>query len=84
MRSLDVLVGQFKFDVQNTSGSPDQIPTDKTTMYIAYRKPTLITELLPLLRFSRTKVGDFNVTLYGYDFKTTEQAETLVKIGAMP
>ena len=84
--SINVLVGQYNFDVQSTEGDSTwsnvlerkivgQIPPDTTTMYIAYRKPTLVAELVPLWRYNqKNKAGGFEVTIYGYDFMTASQA----------
>ena len=88
--SINVVVGQYNFDVQSTEGNSDevpdfsnilerkivgQIPPDTTTMYIAYRKPTLVAELVPLWRYNQeNQAGGFEVTIYGYDFMTASQA----------
>merc|ERR1712166_753307 len=48
LRSIDVQVGQLPVDIQTTKGSSTQYPPDMTTMYVAYRNPTLVAELVPL------------------------------------
>ena len=76
-RSIDVVVGQYLVDLQSTVGSSIQVPQTTTTMHIAYRKPTLVAELLPLWRYNQdNRAGGFDVTIYGYDFMTENQAAT--------
>ena len=76
LRSIDVQIGQYKVDVQSTEGHSNQIPSRSTTMFVAYRKPTLVSELVPLWRFNEDQAGGFNVTIYGFDFMTADQADT--------
>jgi len=86
-RSINVVVGQYNFELQSTEGNSwsnilertivGQIPPDTTTMYIAYRKPTLVAELVPLWRYNQdNQAGGFEVTIYGYDFMTAQQGTT--------
>jgi hypothetical protein len=66
-RSVDLQTGQFMFDLQESR-------VTGTTMYVAYRKPTIVKELVPLWRFdSEGNAGGFEVTLYGYDFLSKAQ-----------
>ena len=81
LRSVDVRTGQFSFDFQDSTCNGGTIDQCKpSTMYIAYRAPTIVTELVPLWRFDKDgRAGGFEVVLYGYDFMSKEQiaAETL-------
>ena len=76
-RSIDVQVGQYQVDLQSTVGGKSQVPPDTTTMFVAYRKPTLVNELVPLWRYNQNnRAGGFEVTIYGYDFMTSSQARS--------